>query len=216
MNRAVIFDLDGVITDTAEFHFQAWLQLAREVDAPFDRQMNEDLKGIDRMTSLARILAHSPHRFDAQQRDGLAARKNTHYQHLIEGITPQDVFPGVPALLSTLQTSGYRLGVASVSKNAAVVLERLALTSQFDFIADANRIQNPKPDPEIFLTVAKALGVEPRHCVGVEDAAAGVEAIRAAGMPAIGVGPRSALPLANHWVDRTGDIRINDIERLLV
>lgn len=213
--KAVIFDLDGVLTDTAHYHFLAWKQIADKVGVHFDEAVNEQLKGIDRMGSLNLILQQSQTPFSDQQRQALAAEKNTNYQTLIQQITPNDVFTGVPELISALRKQGFALGVASVSKNAQFVLQQLELTSAFDYVADAAKISRSKPDPEIFLTVAEALQVSPQHCVGVEDAVAGVQAIVSAGMPAIGVGDPSVLKQANRVVGATGEIDVAMITALM-
>ncbi|ACK47447.1 beta-phosphoglucomutase [Shewanella baltica] len=206
MQPSVIFDLDGVIIDTAHYHYLAWKALADSIDAPFDLEANEALKGIDRMASLRWIVARSDRRFSEDELAVLAERKNHHYQTLIADMQPEDIFPGVRDLLLELRRQGCRVGLASVSKNAAFVLDKLQITHLFDYAADAASIARTKPDPEIFLTVAKALGTPPEHCVGIEDAAAGVEAILAANMPAIGVGSIDILSRANLVVASTQDI----------
>jgi beta-phosphoglucomutase len=215
MLKAVIFDLDGVITDTAEFHYKAWKKLADKVAAPFDEEANESLKGIDRMASLRWILARGKTQFSEAEILQLADDKNKDYQQLIAQMREDDIFPAVKELILTLKARGYLIGLASVSKNAQFVLQRLQITELFDYVADAASIVKTKPDPEIFLTVAKHLQVLPANCVGVEDAAAGVKAIKAAGMPAIGVGMPLILAEADRVVSQTGAISIDLIDQLL-
>jgi beta-phosphoglucomutase len=215
MQKAVIFDLDGVITDTAEFHYKAWKILADKVGVPFDEEANESLKGIDRMGSLRWILARGKKQLSDAQMMQLADDKNKDYQALIAQMQEDDIFPGVKELILTLKANGYLIGLASVSKNAQFVLQRLNITELFDYVADAASIVNSKPDPEIFLTVAKHLQVEPANCVGVEDAVAGIAAIKAAGMPAIGVGDPLILVEADRVVAKTGVISVDLIEQLL-
>jgi beta-phosphoglucomutase len=215
MQKAVIFDLDGVITDTAEFHYKAWKILADKVGVPFDEEANESLKGIDRMGSLRWILARGNKQLSDAQMMQLADDKNKDYQALIAQMQEDDIFPGVKELILTLKANGYLIGLASVSKNAQFVLQRLNITELFDYVADAASIVNSKPDPEIFLTVAKHLQVEPANCVGVEDAVAGIAAIKAAGMPAIGVGDPLILVEADRVVAKTGVISVDLIEQLL-
>lgn len=215
MQKAVIFDLDGVITDTAEFHYKAWKNLADKVAVPFDEQANESLKGIDRMASLRWILARGDKQFSEAEILQLADEKNKDYQQLIAAMQEDDIFPGVKSLILTLKGRGYLIGLASVSKNAQFVLERLKITELFDCVADAASIVNTKPDPEIFLTVAKHLHLSPERCVGVEDAIAGVKAIKAAGMPAIGVGDPLVLTEADCVVAQTAMISVDMIEQLL-
>lgn len=214
--NAVIFDLDGVLTDTAHFHFIAWQAIAQQVGVAFGEAENEQLKGIDRMRSLAMILEKSNNHYSEQEVNALAEQKNTHYQSLIAEMTPNDVFPGVNRLIADLKAAGFALGVASVSKNAEFVLTRLGLLNEFEFVADAAKIKNTKPDPEIFLTVAKALNVAPERCVGIEDSQAGLEAIKASHMPAIGVGSPDSLHRADQVVAETGHIDVAMIEALLM
>lgn len=185
---AVIFDLDGVITDTARYHFLAWKRLAGELNIYFDELINERLKGIDRMHSLEIILEHSQKQFSETQKIRWADQKNEYYQKLITSMTPADLSPGAGNLLKNLQEKGIKVGLASASKNAGTVIEKLQIRDYFDYVADAARIQKGKPDPEIFLTVAEKLSVAAANCIGVEDAAAGIQAIKSAGMYAVGIG----------------------------
>lgn len=186
--KAVIFDLDGVITDTAHYHHLAWKQLADGLGVPFDEAFNEQLKGIDRMGSLDLILGASSHHYCASQKLALADTKNLHYQHLIATMSANDLLPGALAALQTVRAAGLRIGLASVSRNAFTVLDRLGIRACFDDVVDAATVTNSKPDPEIFLTAAAHLGVAPHECLGVEDAVAGVAAIKSAGMTALGIG----------------------------
>jgi beta-phosphoglucomutase len=195
--KAVIFDLDGVITDTAHYHFLAWKRLAEAVDVHFDAAFNEQLKGIDRAGSLELILASSGRQFTEVQKLALAEAKNLHYRQLIETMSANNLLPGAMETLMKVRAAGLKIGLASVSKNAFTVLERLGITSDFDYVVDASRIARGKPDPEIFLKAAAELGVAPADCLGVEDAVAGVAAIKAAGMYALGVGLPEVLTQAD-------------------
>ncbi len=208
--RALIFDLDGVLTDTAHTHYQAWKQLADEIGVHFDRQINERLKGVDRMASLAIILERAERAFSLEERQLLADRKNGYYVQAIQRVTPADLFDGVLRVLDEARAAGLKIGLASASRNAGALLDKLGIADRFDYIADSSRIRRAKPDPEIFLDVAAALGVPPFLCIGIEDAAAGVEAIHAAGMPAIGIGSVEALPQADIVLPAIAALRIED------
>jgi beta-phosphoglucomutase len=195
--KAVIFDLDGVITDTAHYHYLAWKRLAESQGVHFDRAFNENLKGIDRMGSLDLILASSPRQYTPAQKLALADEKNLHYQELIAAISAADLLPGAVDALDAVRAAGLRIGLASVSKNAFTVLERLGITDKFDYVVDAATIAKGKPDPEIFLKAGRELGVAPADCLGVEDAVAGVASIKSAGMFALGIGQPSVLAQAD-------------------
>jgi beta-phosphoglucomutase len=202
--QAVIFDLDGVITDTAEFHFLAWQQLAAELGIGFSRHDNEQLKGVDRLGSLKLILQQGGLTLDAAAMQHWSDWKNQRYLELLVDMQPNDVFPLVPELLASLRASGLLLGLASASRNAPLVLERLQLTNAFDFIADPAKQAQGKPAPDIFLAVSTALKVAPESCIGVEDAPAGITAVKAAGMKAVGIGTPTALAQADLVLPATG------------
>jgi beta-phosphoglucomutase len=208
--KAVIFDLDGVITDTAHYHYLAWKRTADSVGAPFDEAFNEQLKGVDRMGSLALILARAPRSYSQQEQLALADAKNSHYQELIATMSPQDLLPGVLRALEEVRAAGLRIGLASVSKNAFTVLDRLGIRDRFDDVVDAATIRNSKPHPEIFLTAAEHLGVAPADCLGVEDAAAGVASIKDAGMFAVGVGSPEVLYRADRVIASMEAFKLSD------
>ncbi|HSW42576.1 MAG TPA: beta-phosphoglucomutase [Patescibacteria group bacterium] len=186
--RCVIFDLDGVITDTAEHHFRAWQRLAAEASLPFDRELNERLKGISRMESLEIILEHAGRTERLEDKVRLAERKNAYFRELIEAITPADLLPGIGDLLAGLRAQGVKTAIASMSHNVWDVVRRLGIEPLIDLIVDPAKLVKGKPDPEIFLTAAEQLGVRFEDCLGIEDAAAGIAAIKAARMVAVGVG----------------------------
>ncbi len=208
--KAVIFDLDGVITDTAHYHYLAWKRLADSVDAPFDEAFNEQLKGVDRMGSLELILARAPRTYTLEEKRALADAKNAHYQELIATMTPDDLLPGALRALEEVRAAGLLVGLASVSRNAFTVLDHLGIRDRFDDVVDAATIVNGKPDPEIFLTAAAHLGVDPRDCLGVEDAAAGVASIKDAGMFAVGVGSPEVLHRADRVIPSMAAFRLDD------
>ncbi|WP_051235554.1 beta-phosphoglucomutase [Marinimicrobium agarilyticum] len=197
---AAIFDLDGVIADTARLHFAAWIQLASEEGFQLPPNADNRLKGVDRMASLAIVLEGAARRYTTDEQARLADRKNRLYQTLIHQLTPADLLPGAETLLNTLAAWGIPLALASASKNAKAVVEGLGIAGRFHTIADAALVRHPKPDPEIFLMAARGLGVTPARCIGVEDAAAGVTALKRAGMYALGVGDPIVLREADRVV----------------
>jgi kojibiose phosphorylase len=185
--RGAIFDLDGVLTDTAEYHYRAWQRLADEAGLPFDRQANEALRGISRRESLLKIVGTRPYTED--QLEEMMARKNRYYQEFLQSVTPDDLLPGALSLLKELRQLGIRTALASASKNARTVIEKLGIAEWIDAIADGYSVERPKPAPDLFLYAANQLRLPPAECVVFEDATAGIEAALAAGMWAVGDGP---------------------------
>ncbi|MEA5551313.1 beta-phosphoglucomutase [Anabaena cylindrica UHCC 0172] len=185
--RGIIFDLDGVLTDTAEYHYLAWQKLADEEGIPFNRQANEELRGISRRASLMLIIGDR--RYSEVQIQEMMERKNDYYVESIQDITPKDLLPGAVSLLDDLHQAGLKIALGSASKNARVVIEKLGIGDRIDAIADGYSVQKPKPAPDLFLFAAQQLGLPAKQCVVFEDAAAGVDAALAAGMWAVGMGP---------------------------
>lgn len=215
--KAFIFDLDGVITDSAEYHYLAWKALGEDLGIPFDREFNETLKGVSRTESLERILRHGGREndFSPEEKERLATKKNEHYVSLISKITSDDILPGIEAFLSELKEAGYKIGMASASKNAHMVTRQLGLLHAFGHIVDAATVVDSKPHPEVFLKAAEALHVDPKDCIGVEDAVAGIEAIHAAGMFAVGIGDPLVLTEADIvFTDTTGLTLDNVLTRI--
>jgi len=194
--QAVIFDLDGVIVSTDEFHFLAWQQLAQEKEIPFSREDNEKLKGVSRMESLEIILQRSPKTFSDQAKEQMAEQKNSFYREMLKKLTPADVLPGVLHFLQDLRARKIRVAIGSSSKNAVPILGAIGLADAFEAVADGTQIKKSKPHPEVFLLAASLLNVPPQGCLVVEDAEAGVEAGLAAGMKVLAVGSASSLPKA--------------------
>ncbi|MCY62516.1 beta-phosphoglucomutase [Listeria monocytogenes serotype 4c] len=211
--KGVVFDLDGVITDTAHYHYLAWKKTAESIGIEFDEAFNENLKGVSRIDSLLLILKKDGREndFTEEQIEALAADKNEFYVSLLEEITPADVLPGIKELIVDLKKQNLKCAIASVSKNARTVLSALEMEQEFDYIVDAARITKSKPDPEIFVEACRGLGLETSEVVGIEDAQAGIEAINAAGIVSVGVG--SGLRDADMTVKSTGllDLRILEI-----
>lgn len=212
--RAAIFDLDGVLVDSARLHFVAWKRIADELGIAFDEHDNEALKGVDRMGSLDHILALGGVSLDLAAREELAARKNGYYLDALATMSDADILPGATALLAGTRAAGLSLGVASASRNATMVLERVGLLGSIDFVADAAKVARSKPAPDIFLACAAGLGVVPAACVGFEDAAAGVTAIKAADMVAIGVGDAAILGEADLVFASTAAVNLGQVLQL--
>lgn len=185
--KAVIFDLDGVLTDTAEYHFRAWEKLAGEEGLAFTRSDNEKLRGVSRRASLQLILGDR--NLPEADMQALMQRKNKYYRQMLTQVTPHDLLPGVPALLDALDAAGIPYALASASKNAPDVVARLGIAGRLAVIADGGSVQRPKPAPDLFRYAAARLNVPPPYCLVVEDAAAGIEAAVSAGMPALAIGP---------------------------
>jgi beta-phosphoglucomutase len=191
--QAAIFDLDGVLVDSAKAHFVAWRRLAGELGIAFTEEDNEALKGLDRMASLRTILALGGRTVADDVMAALAARKNEHYLDLARQMSPADQLPGAEQLVRLARMSGLKCAVASASRNAPLLLERVGFAPLFDFVADSGAIAHGKPAPDIFLACSGALGVAPGACLAFEDAAAGIEAIIAAGMFPVGIGDPAIL-----------------------
>ena len=205
--QAVIFDLDGVLADTASLHCRAWRRLAGEIGVPFDERVNERLKGIDRMTSLEIILEQAGRPATQAEKARLAERKNGYYRDLIDRLTPDDLLPGALDALADARSAGLNVALASASRNAPMLLRRLDIASRFDYIADPAKAA-PKPDPALFLAAARGVGALASTCIGVEDALAGVRAVKAAGMVAVGIGDPAVLGEADHVLPTIADFHI--------
>lgn len=186
--QACLFDLDGVLVDTARFHFLAWKDLAQRLGFDFTEADNERLKGVSRMDSLDILLEIGGIRLSQEDKIMYANQKNSLYLSYIETMTPEDTLPGAKKFIETIRLQGIKTALGSVSKNAALILEKTALKPLFDAIVDGNLISRAKPDPEVFLKGAELLLTEPARCLVFEDAVAGVEAARRAGMKCIGIG----------------------------
>lgn len=207
--NAFIFDLDGVITDTAEFHFQAWKRLAEEEGIEFAREDNEQLRGVSRRKSLELLLGDK--KVSEEKMQEMMDRKNGYYQDFIKQITPEDLLPGAKELLVKLKKRGYKLAVASASKNCKTVIENLEIGDIFDTISDGYSVKKTKPAPDLFLYTAEKMNEKPENCAVLEDAEAGIEAALAADMLAIGIGPEERVGKAHFRYDRVKDLKIEEI-----
>ncbi len=197
---ACIFDLDGVIVDTANFHFLAWRRLANELGFDFTEAQTEQLKGVSRIQSLELILQWGGISLDEPAKLALAEQKNDWYRDYILKMEPGDILEGVEAFLAELKSRGIKIGLGSASKNAETILQRVGLTDVFEVVIDGNRHTRSKPDPEVFLTAAAALGVEPAYAIVFEDAEKGVEAALNGGFYAVGVGSQEVLGHAHYVI----------------
>lgn len=213
--KAVIFDLDGVITDSAHYHYLAWKELADELGIPFDEEYNEKLKGVSRMESLELILMNGDDcdKYTQEEKVAMAEKKNDNYKELIKQITPNDILPGILPFLKALKAEGIRIALASVSKNAPFIINQLQLNEYFDYIADAASVPNAKPFPDIFLAGRDEFKLESCECIGVEDAKTGIEAIHRAGMKAIGVGTPDQMTEAD-ILTTTDQLDLDEIRRI--
>ena len=207
MKKAIIFDLDGVLLSTDELHYAAWKSVADELGIPFDRQVNNRLRGVSRMASLDIILEHGGLALSLEEKEAVATRKNDRYRALLMTLTPATVAPEVRKTLSTLKARGLKMAVGSSSKNTKLILERTDLKHYFDAVSDGTNITRSKPDPEVFLKAAAFLGLDPADCAVVEDAVAGIDAANAGGFLSIGIGDAASY-------EKT-DRRINSLSELL-
>lgn len=211
--KGFIFDLDGVITDTAEYHYLAWQELAGKIGISIDRVFNEQLKGISRMDSLERILAYGNKNdaYTEEEKRQLADEKNEEYKKLITNISPSDLLPGIKEFIAELKQADMKLALASASKNGPDILNQLGIADLFDTIVDPAALANGKPDPEIFIKGAKQLKLTPEECIGVEDAKAGIDSINAADMFSVGVGTPESMQRADMFVADTTQLNYASI-----
>lgn len=204
--KGIIFDLDGVICSTDEYHYLAWKALADRLQISFDRERNNLLRGVSRMESLEIILEKSERRFSDQEKKELAAEKNNLYRKLLGKMTPEDLPAGVKSTLEALRGRGLKLAIGSSSKNTPYILERIGLDSWFDAVADGNCITRSKPDPEVFLKAAGMIGLSPESCLVVEDAHAGVEAAEAGRFDCAAIGDAREDPKAKWHLKEIPDL----------
>jgi beta-phosphoglucomutase len=213
--QACIFDLDGVIVDTAVYHYKAWKRLANDIGFDFTEHQNEQLKGVSRMASLNLILGwgNVTDKTEAEKLE-LATRKNEWYTEMISKMTPAEILPGAREFVQSCRDAGIKTAIGSASKNTPTILAKLELLSLFDAVIDGNSVTNPKPDPEVFLKGAEALYVAPSACVVFEDAIAGVEAAINGGMKAVGIGSSELLKEANIVVSGLDKMTLEMLEEL--
>lgn len=209
--KALLFDLDGVIVDTAIFHYQAWRRMANILGFDISEEFNEQLKGISRTESLDIILAHGGLTLSDEKKTELAAQKNEWYLELVSQMTPAHILPGVTDFFIQVKAAQLKTALGSVSKNARLILERIGMLNDFDAIIDGTKISRGKPDPEVFLKGAAELGVDSSQCVVFEDAVAGIEAAKRGNMWAIGIGDPAVLTQADRVVSSLADLTLADV-----
>lgn len=207
MKQGIIFDLDGVLLSTDEMHYQAWKSVADELHIPFDRTINNRLRGVSRMASLEIILEQSTRTFSSEEKAVLAERKNNRYRALLESLTSDAVAPEVRETLSALKARGLKLAVGSSSKNTKLILRLTDLNHFFDAVSDGTNITHSKPDPEVFLKAADFIGLKPENCAVVEDAVAGIDAANAGGFTSIGI--------ADAFAYEKTEIKIHSLKEIL-
>ena len=212
MIKAFIFDLDGVITDTAEHHYLAWNRLAQEMGWKFDREVNEKLRGVSRMDSIGIIQAHNGVKLPQSKLVELATRKNEYYLQGLSNISPKDYLPGAKELLTQLRAEGFKVALGSASKNSQKVLQQLDGLGFFDVIGDGNSVEKSKPAPDIFLYGAEQLGFDPKECIVYEDAESGVDAANAGGFYSVGIGPVERVGHAHVRFDSMADASLKAVK----
>ena len=211
--KAVIFDLDGVITDTSEYHYQAWKRLADEEGIPFNRDDNDKLRGVSRKECLKILLKGK--QVSAEQFQEMMDRKNRYYVELLRQMTSENILSGAKEIVLELKKRGIKTAIASVSKNTRTVLQGTEIEDLFDVIADGHSVKNTKPAPDIFLFAAKELGIKPEDCIVVEDAEAGIDAALAGNMLPIGIGPEERVGKAQYRFKKTGDITLTKLLKIM-
>ncbi|MUU78743.1 beta-phosphoglucomutase [Winogradskyella endarachnes] len=213
--KGFIFDLDGVIVDTAKYHFLAWQQLAKSLDIEFTEEENEQLKGVSRVRSLEKILAWGNKTISQELFDDLMAKKNEEYLGYIAEMDDREMLPDVPRVLNFLKAHKQPISLGSASKNARTILERINIMSDFDAIVDGNDVTKAKPDPEVFLIAAKELHMSPEDCIVFEDSVAGVTAANTANMISIGIGSKDVLGHAHYVFNDFTEISDDFIKSLI-
>lgn len=214
--KAFIFDLDGVIVDTAKYHYLAWKELANQLGFDFTMAQNERLKGVSRVRSLEILLDIGKVRLEEDEKSKYLKDKNEQYLKYIAEMDHTEVLPGIDDLLHYLKLNKVPFSLGSASKNARLILETLDLIDLFDAIVDGNDVSTAKPDPEVFLIAAEKLGVKPENCIVIEDAQAGIEAANKAGMISVGIGDTEVLKDADYILKNTSELTIDFIQKLVV
>ena len=216
MLKGLIFDLDGVLTNSARFHLTAWNNLAKELGISLDQKQLDSLRGISRMDSLNLILKYGgqENKYSEAEKEKFAAEKNAKFVEQVKKMTPKDILPGISELLRDAKAQNLKMVIASASKNAPTILNRLGIMKQFDGIVDPATLHHGKPDPEIYEKAQEIAGLKADEVISFEDAKAGVESIKAAGQFAVGIGDRDLLKEADYIVPSTADLKLSKIEEV--
>jgi len=212
--KACIFDLDGVIVDTAVYHYKAWKRLANQMGFDFTEEQNEKLKGVSRTRSLELILQWGGVTKTDAEKEELATQKNTWYVDMISHMKPDEILPGAKEFVQTCRDAGIKTALGSASKNSMMILEKIGMVNLFDAIIDGNKVSKAKPDPEVFLKGAEEVGIAPANCVVFEDAIAGIEAAVAGGMKSVGIGSPEVLGEANLVVSGLNEMSLEKLQAL--
>lgn len=209
--KAFILDLDGVVTDTAEYHFLAWQRLANEEGVSFTREDNDKLRGVSRRQSLELLMGDHLSAYTEEQIQEMMVRKNEYYQDYLEQMSKDDFLPGARELIFEIKHRGLKVAIGSASKNAKTVLSRLEILDAFDAISDGYSVTKAKPAPDVFLYAAEQMRIAPEACAVIEDAGSGVDAALAANMTAVGIGPESRVGKAHYCYATTAGIDLDEI-----
>jgi beta-phosphoglucomutase len=215
MIKAIIFDLDGVIVNTAKYHYLAWRQLANKLGFDISTEQNEQLKGVSRVESLEIILGWGGIKLNKTQKQNLLIQKNKDYLNYIQTLSKADILAGITEALNFLKSSDILIALGSASKNAMPIIKQLEIISFFDAIVDGNQVTQTKPNPEVFLKAAEKLKIPPQQCVVIEDAKAGIEAANKAKMISVGIGDKTVLQKANYILEDTSKLSKSFLNTLL-
>ncbi len=211
--KAVIFDLDGVIVTTDDYHYEAWKMIADEENIYFDKVINERLRGVSRMESLEIILEKSLKKYNSKEKDNLAEKKNEYYKTLLKNLSTRDILPGVIKLLEILKEKNIKTAIGSSSKNTMMILNKIEMINYFDVIVDGTMIRESKPNPEVFIKAANFLEIPYANCLVIEDADAGVKAAKNAGMKVLGVGSAKNNSFNDYSINDLSDVDIFSVIR---
>jgi len=211
MIKAVLFDLDGVLTDTAEYHYLAWKRLADELGIRFTREDGDRLRGVSRRPALETILDLDDRSYSEDETQEMMSRKNGYYREMIRRITPRDLLPGVANLLGELRALGIKIAVASASRNSPEVIRSLGIADSIDELVHGGQVERQKPFPDLFLLAARRVGFPAEACIVVEDATAGIEAANDAGMVSVGLGPEERVGAADRVFPSLENVRAGDL-----